>query len=268
MSVVFQPPHALPAHSQSSPTSSPWAPTEPPGSALGSQGVKVRQGLPPAFQLLQGTQLSAGSREPKPPPKQAHIVSFKTKLLWDHGPPGALGFHPDGCHELDWMHSQDPFGLQHHRRNEHGKPRCGEVAVSRTPATVGCLVSGNPVSASSETKVVSASLRPPYKGGVQSLFVGGVGRQMDNSMKGRRKRGLHGVLSRMKGRQKKKFKKARECPFSLLVYFTSFVPDAHSTQPSLWGPKMWDSYRRVEHLWIVLGRVEEDPDGLWWQRKA
>lgn len=69
--------------------------------------------------------------------------------------------------------------------------------------TVGCLVSGNPVSASSETKVVSVSLRPPYKGGVQSLFVGGVGRQMDNSMKGRLKRGLHGVFSRMKGRQKK-----------------------------------------------------------------
>lgn len=206
------------------PTSSPWAPTEPPGSALGSQGVKVRQGLPPAFQLLLGTQLSAGSREPKPPPKQAHIVSFKTKLLWDHGPPGALGFHPDGCHELDWMHSQDPFGLQHHRRNEHRKPRCGEVAVSRTPATAGCLVSGNPVSASSETKVVSASLRPPYKGGVQSLFVGGVGRQMDNSMKGRRKRGLHGVLSRMKGRQKKKFLKGKRKSLLPACLFHQFCP--------------------------------------------
>lgn len=150
------------------------------------------------------------------------------------------------------MSSQDPFGLQYHRRNEnHG---VGKWLCPGPQPTVGCLVSGNPVSASWETQVVSASLRTPYKGGVQSLFVGGVGRQMDNGMKGRRKRGLRGVLSRMKGRQKKKFKKARECPFSLLVYFTSFVPDAHSTHPVYWDHKCGT----VTGGWSICGSSWEE----------
>lgn len=62
-----------------------------------------------------------------------------------------------------------------------------------------------------------------------------------------------------KRKTKKKKKKTREPPFLPLVYFTSFVPEAHSTQPSLWGPQMWDSYRRVEHLWDHPGKCGRGP---------
>lgn len=69
------------------------------------------------------------------------------------------------------------------------------------------------------------------------------------------------MLSRKKKDGKKKKKKRQEISplFPRLVYFTAFVPDAHSTQPSLWGPQMWDSYGRVEHLWDHPGKCGRGP---------
>lgn len=102
-SFIFQSSH-VPAGILAAPLRLPHTPPGPgPPRATwfypGESGCKGQMGLPPAFQLPLGTQLSAEPREPKATsqagPHNWYIVNSKTELLWDLGKPQfslGLGF--------------------------------------------------------------------------------------------------------------------------------------------------------------------------------
>lgn len=101
-SFIFQTSHTLPgilaaplrpSHPSSYPPNGALSTAPQPPRATwfcpGESGCKGQTGLPPAFQLPLGTQLSAGPREPKvtsqPGPHNWYIVSSETELLWALG---------------------------------------------------------------------------------------------------------------------------------------------------------------------------------------
>lgn len=91
---------------------------------------------------------------------------------------------------------------------------------------------------------------------------------MDNSMKRRGERDLHGMLSRKK-KDGKKRKGKRSLPFFPGLFISPLLSPMLTLPSPVYGDLKCGT---VTGGWsicgITLGSVEEDPDGLWWQRKA